>query len=478
MPGADSKDTKHSPVIELNLFARASKKSYLFHSNVLPAYEDVARHFMSFLSGHDLSVLARVSKTGIGAIGRHAFKDSTEKSLIVYIETGSSLKRYESQFPDEKTIKGILSSDKITECLNQLVALLETPLEYYLRHVLSSDISFSRDIHRPREFVFSNLPSEAIAGILKSQVLALRFNATILNLTNKIREKLHGLFSSFIHFMYSPYWPTEVAIVDGLKRFINRGVDVNIDSERNGWRSMASPLSHLLNFPEAVTTLLQAGADPNKKNTEGNTILSSSIFSLGRITTSVMMALIHAGFNVNATDATDVTPLMLVAANPDKMLAVMPLLLEAKADVNTTNHKGLTALMVAASRVGGSILSDEELNVKVINTLLDAKADVNKVNWNGNTALMEAAECGFSKIVERLIQAGADVHVQNSTGNNALSLSITKFKEKQRRPFPVHFIEDFGYRETMDLLIKHGAKPPLKSAEQTQPAGPSFCMVM
>ena len=90
---------------------------------------------------------------------------------------------------------------------------------------------------------------------------------------------------------------------------------------------------------------------------------------------------------------------------PDSdIVAVVRLLLDAKADVNIADVFGNTALFGLD-------------NAEVVNLLIRAGADVNHANRNGQTALFRASN---AKVVNLLIRAGADVNRANKNGETAL----------------------------------------------------------
>ena len=100
-----------------------------------------------------------------------------------------------------------------------------------------------------------------------------------------------------------------------------------------------------------VELLLQAGLRHSHRNKHNETVLMVAAHS-GRA--NVVTALIDAGANVNAVDATGMTPLMHAADGFDAADAVK-LLLESGADPHAKDEKGRTALQIAdASQYSGA----------------------------------------------------------------------------------------------------------------------------
>ena len=109
----------------------------------------------------------------------------------------------------------------------------------------------------------------------------------------------------------------------------------------------------------AVQLFLDAGMDPEAKDTSGGTAMGNAAYS-GHID-------------------------------------IVKLLLDHKADVNTKAKESRTALMDAA--LGG--------HTDIVKLLLDHKADVNAKTAGGNTALMNAAYGEHTETVQLLKEAGA-----------------------------------------------------------------------
>lgn len=477
----------------------------------------IARYSMHFLSWRERSVLARISKTDMGAIAQQTFKDSNfkeqslEYTLLAFarhpdvigaiVQDSKSNSKHENdtcqeyRFPNAQSIATILAQGDANERLNQLVHVIKTPLEHYLRNILSFDINFSRDKQQPNQFIFTNLPVVAIAWIIQCPLLHLRFDKTIVDLANNVRASLHKLFYTLMRYISNPNLiktdskdtvDADAVLADGLEQLITRGVNINLNSKRDGWYCMATPLSCAFYNPRAVKILLKAGADPNQRSPDGRTPISHSRYMPE---CDDLKELIDAGLDVNAHIHKEekITALMRASAggygyrdSGSIKVATCQLLLEAKAEVNAVDHRGRTALIMVVSNMGYRFLNDpDEYDMKVINMLLDAKADVNHADQTGNTALMEAAQKGYLKIVERLIQAGAQVNAQNKAGDNPLSLAIKKLNKEINLPWRRGISDDLvtdKCRQIIDVFIKNGAKqPPPKVAIQPSK---SHCLVM
>jgi ankyrin repeat protein len=179
-----------------------------------------------------------------------------------------------------------------------------------------------------------------------------------------------------------------------------------------------------------VRELLQAGADPNMRDSYGTPPLISAAGS-GR--TEIVRALLEHGADANARRPEGRTALIEAASSYDDYLDVVKLLLQHGADVNLQDEMRTgTPLMCAASRG----------HISIIAVLLAAGADVNaKVPEIHTTALYTAALYGQVEAVRVLLAHGADVHARRADGETAL-----------------HRARAEGYREIVALLKHAGAR--------------------
>jgi ankyrin repeat protein len=122
--------------------------------------------------------------------------------------------------------------------------------------------------------------------------------------------------------------------------------------------------------------------------------------------------LLDSGANPNATNKRGDTALMLAATYGHEEIAQR--LLEKSADPNVANKYGLTALMHAA-RYG---------HANVAKRLLEKGAGPNATNKYGDTALMHAVSYGHTETAQRLLEKGADPDAANEQGTTALMLAI------------------------------------------------------
>jgi serine/threonine protein kinase len=165
-----------------------------------------------------------------------------------------------------------------------------------------------------------------------------------------------------------------------------------------------------------VKELIDAGAEPNEKNTEGQ------------------------------------TPLMLAAANGNASLAALLIKLGAK--LNEQDKQGRTPLMYAAQAGHVSVLQAfSELDRKL---RVEGRTDMQDLN--GETALIKAVVAGHAGCVQLLLGPGlsADIRIQDKAGQTALIRLVQTNQVQLLRDLIEHpttglgtSIENFQYNELL-----------------------------
>ncbi len=242
---------------------------------------------------------------------------------------------------------------------------------------------------------------------------------------------------------------------------------------------------------QMVKLLLESGADPAARDTDGNSALSRAaaeghievvkmlldvyrpislmhadpVFLNGVKSGSLQMVnlLIDAGFDVNQMSSYT-TPLIEAVRNGNqgitaRILSVHPdleaasgewtallmavagkhtditrLLIQAGADVNAA-ASGKTPLMIAAKQ-------DE---LPLIKMLINAGADLDRQDAFGMSALLMVAANGQTKAVQLLLTAGVDFELYDNKGKTALMLAA-----------------DACHAAVVKILIEAGANPEIK----------------
>ena len=182
---------------------------------------------------------------------------------------------------------------------------------------------------------------------------------------------------------------------------LDAGADVNEENKEG-----ETPLHQAVKYdraPEFVRALLKAGADIYAKDGLENTPLH---YAAEYSTCENVRILLEAEAHVNARDTRDHTPLHK-AAEGNNDPEVIQMLLDAKADVNAKNKQGQTPLALFLSLMG-------ERSPAIMDMLLDAGADVYAKDHFDDTLLHEAAAVSNDPaVLQKLINAGADVNAEN-----------------------------------------------------------------
>ena len=168
---------------------------------------------------------------------------------------------------------------------------------------------------------------------------------------------------------------------------------------------------------DGIARALADGADPDALDTAGTPAVM--VATIAR-RTDALRALLEAGADVNAQDATLDNPFLY--AGREGLLDILRMANEAEADPTITNRFGGVALIPASERG----------HVEVVRYLLnETDIDVDHVNRLGWTALLEAillSDGGprHQEIVEMLLENGADPDLADGDGVRPLTHARTR----------------------------------------------------
>lgn len=165
---------------------------------------------------------------------------------------------------------------------------------------------------------------------------------------------------------------------------------------------------------QIVKLLLDAGANPNAINKEGNPVLLAAFM---RQDPNVVADLIRAGASVKGTDASG-SPLIVSAAFSGNQ-KIIELMVNAGANVNEQDKKGTTPLLVATYKQ----------NWELSKFLIQKGANVN-AHVDVGTPLLFAAAAGHFETVKLLVEKGADINSKDNKNNSPLSIAIARQHQK------------------------------------------------
>ena len=245
---------------------------------------------------------------------------------------------------------------------------------------------------------------------------------------------------------YFPY----LALPADYVRCLDAGADPN---ERDGEGQMLLHRALENQDPEVTALLLDAGADPNATNSLGNSPLMQALSlrsyntaEAERIATELVRLLLAAGADANEPTRTGSTPLYSAASQGAAEL--VGVLLEAGADPNAGDRWSPLEAAVG------------ERSVALVRVLLDAGADPNARNFAGRTPLYSATRQGSAELVRVLLEAGANPNLPGWQGDLPLAAAARS-----------------GHTEVIRVLEAAGAEVDTQIGdsaairEQTTPAG-------
>jgi hypothetical protein len=137
-----------------------------------------------------------------------------------------------------------------------------------------------------------------------------------------------------------------------------------------------------------------------------------------------------AGIDINASDETGWTALMLASAMCQE--SAVRRLLDWGAKPNLKDKNGDTALIGASSAFCVDDKS-RKAQAKIARMLLDQGADANAQDFTGQTALMAVSKYGSLGALRELIAGGAQPDVKDNNGRSALDFAREALAQAQER---------------------------------------------
>ena len=270
-------------------------------------------------------------------------------------------------------------------------------------------------------------------------------------------------------------YATKKGNIDFLKLLVSKGADYKTLNSKGGNAFLfAVQGGRGYSNPIAVYEYLKSlGLDPNNVTIEGSTPLHRLAYNT--TDPAILKLFLDAGADVNQKDAEGQTPFLNAASRNE--LKMVQLLAQDVNDFNATNNKGQNALMLAVKRNSPDVvkfLVDTQINTFAKdaegNTLafylvesfnkrqpevFDAKLQLlqaqdikwNTIQANGETVYHLAVKNDAIEVLKKLEDATIDINAKNDEGLTALHLAAMKAEND----------------ELMKYLISQGADTKIKT---------------
>ena len=243
----------------------------------------------------------------------------------------------------------------------------------------------------------------------------------------------------------------------------------------------ATPLSLAATNGNAamIEKLLKAGEDANAIVSEsGDTVLMLAARTGKPEAVSVLL---NHGAEVNKTNATGQTALMWATA--ERNAAAVQVLIEHKADFSVRTHaapppKPMDTIFSAPFPVGGMtalLFAARQNDLKSAGILLAAGADVNQSALDGSSPILVAILNGHYTLANFLLEKGANPNAVDGKGRAALYAAVDmRNLEWSTRPAPPEK-DPMTELDLIKALIAHGANPNARLTKKIPLRGqPSF----
>ncbi|CAH0018329.1 unnamed protein product [Clonostachys rhizophaga] len=256
----------------------------------------------------------------------------------------------------------------------------------------------------------------------------------------------------------------------GLPSLKSNGPNQEYDMNDRDYKMLAYLLRNESPSMSQVQQLIQRGADVNRPDTDGETLLCMAVRK-GYL--AVVELLLRNGADLSVPGRSGETPVW-AAANKGH-LAVVELLLKNGADLSVPNDAGETPVWGAAI----------EGHLTVVELLLKNGADLSVPNGNGETPVWAAANEGHLAVVELLLGNGADLSVPNKSGktplwravkNNYLPivkllfcLGVEMNCKNDRNRTPLWKAIQYDHRDIVEALIEAGAEVNIRDKYGSTP---------
>ena len=279
-------------------------------------------------------------------------------------------------------------------------------------------------VDKGQEPIIQKLLSREADPALKDEV-----GNTSLHLAVKSKDAKPGFFkagSSILISDWNPF-PTFYPLCNKqlVQAIIGHGAGVNAMNRKGQtalWFACSSGLT------EFVKILLDAGANPNTADKNGESCLHAAVH--GFCSAETIQNIIDHAAHVDAVNEDGATALLLACGSAQSEM--VDVLLKAKADPNVLDSGGDASLHAAAAA---------NCSKETLQKILEYGANVNAVNKRGRTALLLNCSYGQMDSVHVLLEAKADPNIVDEEGYSCIFAAVDGHCSK----------------DTLQALIDHGA---------------------
>ena len=290
------------------------------------------------------------------------------------------------------------------------------------------------------------------------------------------------------------------ASLETVKVLLDAGADPGVQDE-DGDAPLHIAIWHNESL-ETVKVLLDAGADPGVQDEDGDAPLHKALLAVTRADSSLetasletLQALVHAlvqvlldaGADPNVQDEDGDAPLHKALRNKTT-LGTVQALLDAGADLDIPNRKGDYPLQIQLHKALSLSNNFQTEKLEQIQILLNAGANPDVQNSVGRTPLHHALRARASlEMVQAFLDAGADLGVQDRDGYAPLHESLwsdgsletvqalldagaNPDVQDNRGRTSLHLAAKRGTAEIVQLLLNAGARNDLKTDDGAYPS--------
>ena len=203
---------------------------------------------------------------------------------------------------------------------------------------------------------------------------------------------------------------------------------------------------------EVAGLLLEHGANPDVRDTTGETPLLRVLSQRQRNPVNKVRLLLKYAADVNAHGLTLRSPLHLAEYNGE--LEVAQILVKHTANLNSPDNRGKTPLHILLERR----MNNEDNVLNHTRFLLDHGAEVNRRNKENQTPLLLAMGRGWFKLVRCFLEYGADANTEDDNGKTPLHLLLERWMHSEDDVF-----------DHARLLLWHGAEVNRRDKDNQTP---------